>query len=80
MIIIVSTVWLHLAKLQRCVEFVVSSGIADCFTVLCLHSDCVPECVHGQCNMSLGVCQCIDGYIGVDCSSIGRYVAIITFY
>ncbi len=47
------------------------SGIVDYFAEICLYSDCVPACVNGQCNTSLGVCECSDGYTGVDCSSIG---------
>ncbi len=58
----------------------VSSGIVGCFIAICLHSECVPSCVNGQCNMSLGMCECSGGYTGVDCSSIGRYVVVITFY
>ncbi len=62
-------------------KFVLSCGIVDCLIAVLLLSDCVLACVHGQCNTSLGMCQCSDGYTGVDCNSnIGRYVAIITFH
>ncbi len=47
------------------------------FIAICLHLDCVPACVHGQCNVSLGVCECSDGYTGVDCSSTGRSIALL---
>ncbi len=50
---------------------------ATCFIVICLHSDCVTVCVHGQCDMSLGVCECNGGYTGVDCSSKGRFVVLL---
>ncbi len=53
------------------------SVIVSCFIAICLQPDCVPACVHGQCNSSLGVCECSDGYTGVDCSSKGRFVALL---
>ena len=44
-------------------------------------SDCIPACVNGVCNMSLGICECSEGYTGVDCSSSpGVWVLITSFH
>ena len=31
-------------------------------------TDCIPDCVNGTCDMTVGECVCDDGYIGSDCS------------
>ena len=36
-------------------------------------ADCIPDCVNGTCDMTVGECVCDDGYIGSDCS-IGSYI------
>ena len=38
------------------------------FIVMLFSSDCVPACVFGSCNSSVGVCECSFGYSDIDCS------------
>ena len=40
-------------------------------------SDCIPGCVNGTCDMTVGECACDDGYIGSDCST-GMYASAIS--
>ena len=42
-------------------------------------SDCIPGCVNGTCDMTVGECDCDDGYIGSDCS-IGTYVNHLLYH
>ena len=31
--------------------------------------ECDPPCANGTCNLTVGACECDDGYIGTDCGT-----------
>ena len=43
---------------------------------LSLYTECTPACVNGTCDLTVGACECDDGYIGTDCGT-GTIMSIV---
>ena len=41
-------------------------------------TDCVPQCIFGDCNTTIGECICPPGHGGMDCSVIGMLLLLLS--